>query len=152
MLDEIWDHLVRSKEFVAVRLQAIKANLKGKHVWECPSCWQKAVVVDADDTVCEFCRVAPNPSNLAEHNSEGRFSNPSDPGIELENCPECWVGLVVHLMDGPDHKAIYICSYCSESGYGLEYCARCGVLAKFSDGKEPDIEFCENCMEDILRQ
>ena len=152
LLDEIWGHLVRSREFVAVRLQAINANLKGRHVWECPLCWQKAVVVDADDTVCEFCRVAPNPRNLAEHNSEGRFSNPSDPGIELENCPECWVGLIVHLMDGPDHKPIYRCSYCGESGYGLEYCARCGVLAKFSDGKEPDIEFCENCMEDILRQ
>ena len=152
LLEQIWDHLTRNKEFVGVRLQAIDANLKGQHVWECPSCWQKAVVVDTNDTVCEFCHVAPDPRNLAEHNSGSRSSDPSDPGIILDDCPECWMGLIMNSIVGLECKAIFMCSYCGESGYYLDCCARCGSVVGLTDVKKPDLSFCDNCVEDIRRQ
>ena len=130
LLEQIWKHLVQSKEFVDARMQAIAPDLKGSFAWECPSCWQKAVIVDADDTSCKFCGMQPDATILAEHNSTGHFS---DSIGNLEDCPECWMGKIADLILEPDYSPFYIWSFCGESGSHLTYCVRCGALDSFAD-------------------
>ena len=155
MLDQIWEHLVSNKAFVDARMRAIAPELNGSLPWQCPACWQEAVIVDADDTLCKFCRIPPDATSLAEHNSIGHFSDPfpdpSDPTDDLEDCPVCGIGKIADLVLAPDYTLLHMCSYCGESGSHLAHCVRCGVLDALINEEESDIRFCDNCIDDIQR-
>ena len=152
LLARIWEHLVQNKEFVDARMRAIAPELKGSLAWECPACWQVAVIVDADDTSCKFCGILPDATSLAEHNSTRHSSDLSDPIGDLEDCPECGMGKIAALILAPDYTLLYMCSFCGEGGSRLVHCVRCGALDTFTDEEEPDIRFCESCIDDIRRQ
>ena len=156
MLDRTWEHLVPNKEFVDARMRLIAPELKGSLPWQCPACWQEAVIVDADDTSCKFCGILPDATSLAEHNSIGHFSDPfsdpSDPTDVLEDCPECGIGKIAGLVPPPDYTLRYMCSFCGESGSHLAHCVKCGALVTFINEEESDISFCDNCIDHIQRQ
>ena len=111
-LQEIHRLLNGFQDFVDERNSAIAAELIGFFIWYCPTCWQSAIIVDVDDNKCRFCSVVPDPEGLAEHNNlERPSSDPSDPRLDLPNCPECWGGLVTHLESQSVSRTFYMCSY-----------------------------------------
>ena len=127
---EIHGALRGFQEFIDERMTAIEAELEGEYIWQCPMCWQSAVIVDADDTRCRFCSVTPDAEELAEHNNfERPSSNPSDPRLDLPLCPECGMGLVTHLARSTELKTFYMCSFCGESGNEMVECSMCGSPA-----------------------
>ena len=152
LLAQIWEHLVQNKEFVDARMRTIAPELKDSLAWECPACWQAAVIVDADDTSCKFCGIQPDATSLTEHNSPGHLSDPSDPTEYLEDCPECGMGKIAALILASDCTLLYMCSFCGEGGAHLVHCVRCGALDTFANEEESDIRFCDTCMDDIRRE
>ena len=139
--------------FVDERKQTIAGELEGSFIWSCPTCLQGAIVVCGDVTKCRFCNLVTDPEELAEYNNlERPSSDPSDPRLDLPLCPDCGIGVIAHLRRPKGGKSFLMCSFCGESGDELVECAMCGSPSSFANDSNPDIEFCENCMEYILRQ
>ena len=55
-LGEIHKNLVALQEFVDDRMKRILEGSGYGLLWECPECWQGALVIDAGETDCKFCR------------------------------------------------------------------------------------------------
>ena len=143
LLSVIWDHLVDNNEFVSTRLQAIAPDLEGYETWKCPACWQDAVLVDDGDTSCKFCGVSPDARDLAEQNNLG---------MDLGDCRECGMSETVALREISAQTHVFVCSYCGTRGDDLEECCRCGLGALFPSGYDPDVWFCDNCRDHIMRE
>lgn len=152
-LEEMHRLLNGFQGFVDERNKTIAAELEGFFTWHCPTCLQSAIVLDDDYTNCRFCSVVPNPEELAEHNNlERSSSDPSDPRLDLPNCPECWEGLVTHLVSQSESGTFYMCSYCGDSGDYIVNCVRCGLITRLTEDANPEIDFCDNCIEHIRRE
>ena len=143
MLSDIWQHLIKNDEFVSLRLQTIAPEIEGLQVWDCPDCWQTAVVGTEDDIICKFCSVSPDPENLAGYNTIGG----------LGYCAGCWdmretVALVKPISGGVMH----MCFYCGSTGRNLEECFKCGEGFLLPGGGDEDVWFCDSCWEYIMAE
>ena len=148
---KILKHLLANKDFVEARLQNIRGGLTHSRAWECPECWQAAVVIDAENTNCRFCGAVPGPIALGIHNAADIDWKTLEENGGLPWCEECLGGLVAHLPNSVGGGMTYMCSYCGEHSEELLHCLRCDIPIGFAKEGAED-EFCDGCYEFIREQ
>lgn len=128
-------NLAGLQEFVNDRMTSILTAAQDALIWECPECWQIALVIDGGTVHCQFCRRDADPHRLAASNSEG----------EIEDCPECWEEQTFAFVLRSNGTGMWVCFYCGEHSEYYDRCLRCDSLDYFpnSDG----FNFCQRCWE-----
>ena len=134
-LGEIHQNLSELQEFVDERMGTILREWSGALIWECPQCWQMALVIDGGEVHCKFCLQEADPRKLAESNSES----------SAEDYPECWgestFALVLHGSD----IGTWICFSCGVNDKNYDHCFRCDQMTQTPELGE--VVFCENCSD-----
>ena len=139
-LGEIHMNLTELQEFVNDRMKSISEEWKDCLVWECPECWQQALVIDGGDVDCKFCKQKASPQELAEGNAEG----------QIGDCPECaQESTFTFVIYNNDHGE-WVCFSCGVRGENYDNCFRCEQLT--STHEVGDVVFCENCLSDLMRR
>lgn len=131
--------LVGLREFVNDRMNSILTAAKYALIWECPKCWQKALEIDGGIVHCQFCRRDADPHELAASNSER----------DVEDCPECGEEQTFAFVIHNNQMGIWVCFSCGEQGENYNYCMRCNRIEYFRDD---DVNICDSCWEDIMRE
>ncbi len=137
-LGEIHKNLTELQEFVDDRMKSILEGQKYALIWECPECWQRALVIDVDETNCKFCKHKIDPLELAADNSER----------DVEDCPECGEESTFAFVLYNNDAGEWVCFSCGERGENYQHCIRCDRMEYFSD--KNDVEICESCWSDIM--
>ena len=137
-LGEIHLNLIELQEFVNERTKSISEDWKGALVWECPECWQKALVVDGGDVDCKFCKQKANPQELAESSAEG----------QIGDCPECGEESTFTFVIYNNDHGEWVCFSCGVRGQNYDNCSRCEQIT--STLEVGDVAFCENCWSDLM--
>ena len=137
-LGEIHVNLTELEEFVEERLETISQEWMDALVWECPECWQKALVIDGGDAECKFCRHKAEPQNLASTNGEG----------PPEECPECGEEGTFAFVLHSNEDGSWICFACGQCGENYVPCIRCGLMLQITDPDE--LEICSSCRSHIM--
>ena len=139
-LGEIHMNLRDLQEFVDDRMTNILEEWGDALIWECPECWQQALVIDGGQTDCKFCLRRADPQELADNNSVG---------YSTEDCPECGEESTFALIFGSDYEGSWVCFSCGESGENYARCNSCNQMASFHD--EDDVQICHSCWSDMMR-
>ena len=137
-LSDIHIILTEFQEFVDDRMAAILGEWDGAFIWECPECWQSALVIDGGEQDCKFCRHQADPYELADSNSEG---------YSVEACPECGEEAIALIFDSNGGRR-WVCFSCGQSSERYDHCMRCNRIEYFSD--DDDVKICESCWSDIM--
>ena len=133
MLGEIHKNLVELQEFVDNRMQDISVDWKDFVIWECPECWQQALVIDGGEVDCKFCRHKPDPIKLAADNTEGHVAD----------CPECHEEQTFAFILYNNDAGEWMCFSCGERGEHYDHCIRCELMDYFPD--DDDVKICGSC-------
>ena len=136
-LGEIHINLKELQEFVDDRMRSIFEGSRHGLIWECPECWQEALVIDAGEADCRFCKRRFVPSELAIGNSEGY----------VEDCPECG-SLSTFAFILYNNAGKWVCFSCGEGGEDYDYCIRCNQMTYFPDPEDANI--CSDCWSDMM--
>ena len=139
-LGEIHMNLTDLQEFVDDRMANILEGWEGALIWECPECWQQALVIDGGQTDCKFCLHKADPQELADDNSESNV---------VEDCPECGEEATFALVLYNNDEGRWICFSCGQSGEEYDHCIRCNLMASFPD--QDDVKICSSCWSDMVR-
>ena len=139
-LGEIHLNLVELQEFVNERLKTISEDWKGALVWECPACWQHALVIDGGEVDCKFCKQGADPRELAESSAEG----------QIGDCPECGEESTFTFVIYNNDHGEWVCFSCGQRGEYYDNCFRCEQLT--STHEVGDVVYCENCWSDIMNR
>ena len=139
-LGEIHINLTELQEFVNERMKSISGEWKGALIWECPECWQDALVIDAGEADCKFCKRKQDPQELAASKAEGH----------VEDCPECGSESTFAFVLYNNDDGGWVCFSCGENGENYDRCNRCDRIASFHDGD--DVHICDSCWSDIMRR
>ena len=137
-IGEIQMNLTELEEFVDGRMKGISKDWKDALVWECPACWQQALVIDAGNADCKFCKNAANPHELAVDNAEGT----------VEDCPECGEELTFAFVLYNNDDGEWVCFSCGQSGEGYDHCIRCDGMEDFTESDA--VKICSSCWSDIM--
>ena len=137
---EIHKNLVSLKEFVDNRMANILRGWEGARIWDCPECWQQALVIDGGDVDCKFCKQEATPQELAESNAEG----------QIGDCPECSEESTFTFVLYNNDDGEWVCFSCGVGGENYDNCSRCEQLT-YTHGVG-DVAVCENCMSDLMKQ
>ena len=138
--EEIHNNLIQIQEFVDARITTIANQWAGSLIWECPDCWQEALVIDGESLQCKFCNSVTTPRTLADRYSQG----------ELEDCPECGEEMTFAFIVHNNDSAGWQCFSCGEGGQHYDHCMRCGAMGHFPRTGEPKV--CGNCWSNILNR
>ena len=134
-LGAIQVNLAGLQEFVNDRMSSIAAAAQYALIWECPECWQVALVIDGGTVHCQFCRRDADPRGLTASNAEG----------SIEDCPVCGAEQTFTFVE----RGMWVCFSCGEHGENYDYCWRCGSLDEIS---EDDPTFCESCQDHLMER
>ena len=134
----IHENLSGLQEFVNNRMASILTTAQYALIWECPECWQEALVIDGGTVHCRFCRRNVDPHELATFSSEG----------DIEDCPECGTEQTFAFVRRYNEEAMWVCFSCGEHGKHYDRCMRCDQLedSRGSDG----VNICDRCWEHIM--
>ena len=136
---EINMNLTVLQEFVDARMKSISKESNDALIWECPECWQEALMIDGGEVTCAFCRRESDPQELAERNSE--FPN-------VEDCPECGEESTFAFVLYTNEDGRWVCFFCGQSGENYDNCGRCDRMTNSPDLGE--IPLCEACLSDFM--
>ena len=139
-ISDIHMNLTDLQEFVDDRMASILEDWDAAVIWECPQCWQQALVIDGDQTTCRFCLHQADPQELADDNSESDV---------VEDCPECGAEATFALLLCSNGDVKWICFSCGQSGEEYDHCIRCNRMESFPD--EDDVRVCGSCWSDLIR-
>ena len=134
-LGEIHQNLAELQEFVDERMSTILREWSGALIWECPQCWQMALVIDGGEVHCKFCLQEAEPRELAESSSES----------SAEDCPECWGESTFALVLHGNDIGTWICFSCGVNDKNYDHCFRCDQMTQTPELGE--VVFCENCSD-----
>ena len=138
-LGEIHINLAELQEFVNERMNSITEEWKYGTRLDCPECWQLALVIDAGEADCKYCKKKFDSRELASSYS-----------YTVEDCPECgeWstFAMLGHTTEGTE---LWSCFSCGEGGDNYARCWKCDQIEHFA--KSNDIQICSSCWEHILR-
>ena len=137
---EIHMNLTDLQEFVDDRMANILEGWEDALIWECPECWQEALVIDGGQVDCKFCLRKADPKELADDNSDSNV---------VEDCPECGEEASFALVLFNNEEGRWICFSCGQSGEEYEHCMRCNRMASFPD--RDDVKICNSCWTDMAR-
>ena len=138
-LGEINMNLMVLQEFVADRMKSISREWKDTVIWECPECWQEALIVDGGEVTCAFCRRKADPQELAEGHSD--LPN-------VEDCPECGEESTFAFVLYTNEDARWVCFFCGQSGENYDNCGRCDRMTHSPESG--GIPLCEACLSDFM--
>ena len=136
-IGEIQVNLTKFQEFVDDRMKSISEEWKDALIWECPECWQEALVIDGGEVDCKFCKRKPDPQELASRHSEGW----------PEDCPHCDAESSFAFILYTNEDGKWICFSCGQGGENYDSCERCDRLTYSPD--HDDIAICGSCQEYI---
>ena len=139
-LGEIHKNLLELQEFVDARMQDISVDWKDFVIWECPECWQPALVIDVGEVDCKFCRHRADPIELAADNAEGHVTD----------CPECSQEQTFAFILYNNDAGGWMCFSCGEGGEDYDHCMRCDLMAHFPD--DDGVNICDSCWEHVLER
>lgn len=137
-LGEIHRNLAEIQEFVDERMSTISREWREALVWECPECWQTALVIDGGEVHCKFCRQEADPVELAVTES----------GASVDNCPECGEESTFAFTLYGTYIGVWVCFSCGVKSENYDRCFRCDQVAYTPDPGE--VFYCENCWDHIL--
>ena len=137
---EIHANLTELQEFVDDRMKSISGEWEGALICECPECWQEALVIDAGEADCKFCRRKIDPQELASNKSEG----------PVEDCPECGAESTFAFVLYTNDSMGWLCFACGEGGQDYDHCMRCDQMEYFPD--QDEVKICENCWSHIINR
>ena len=139
-ISDIHMSLTDLQEFVDDRMASIQDDWENAPIWECPECWQQALVIDGGQTDCKFCLHKADPQELADDSSESNV---------VEDCPECGEEATFALVPYNNDGGGWICFSCGQGGEEYDHCIRCNQMASFPD--EDDVKICSSCWSDLVR-
>ena len=139
-IGEIRVNLTELQEFVDARMKSISEEWGGALIWDCPECWQDALVIDGGEVECKYCNRTAEPRDLAASHSEG----------ELEDCPECGEEMTFAFLLYNNDAGGWQCFSCGGGGEHYDHCMRCDRMEEFS-GSE-DFKMCSSCWSDIVNR
>ena len=137
-LSDIHINLTEFQEFVDDRMETILGEWNGAFIWECPECWQSALVIDGGEQDCKFCRHQADSHELAEKNSESY----------VESCPECGEEATLAFILNSDGGGRWVCFFCGQSSERYDHCMRCTRVEYFHE--DDDVKICAGCWSDIM--
>ena len=140
VLGEIHNNLINLKEFVNDRMKSISSDWTGALIWECPACWQQALVIDDGAAVCKFCKQVADSNELAVSNSEGN----------VEDCPECGEASAFAFVLHNNDDGEWVCFSCGQGGNNYDHCIRCSQMENFPPSD--DVRICLSCWSDIMNR
>jgi len=132
-LGEIHKNLTDLQEFVEDRMKDVLADWGSALIWECPECWQSALVIDGGEVECKFCRHLADPIRLAAENTEGHVAD----------CPECFEEQTFAFVLYNNDAGEWMCFSCGERSEHYDHCMRCDLMNYFPD--DDDVKICESC-------
>lgn len=138
-IGDIHVNLADLQEFVNDLMDRILKEAQGAIIWECPECWQQALVIDGGIVHCQFCRRDADPCELAARNSEGY----------VEDCPECGLEQTFAFVLHNNEAGMWVCFSCGQHGENYDHCMRCSRMEYFGDD---NVKICDSCWEDIMRE
>ena len=130
-------NLVKIQEYVQERMEAISKDREESFDWECPDCWQQALVFDGAFAECKYCLHLIPAEYLASNHSEG-------PGQE---CPECGKERTFAFLLHNNDEGEWLCFACGTSGSNYHHCMRCGQMEYFQEAEE--LKICNSCWSDM---
>lgn len=133
-IGEIQVNLTGFQEFIDDRMESIAEEWKGALIWECPGCWQEALVSDGDEVECKFCKRKFDPRELASGNSES----------EVGDCPECGEHSTFALVLYNNNRTRWVCFSCGQGGENYGRCVRCDRMT-YSLGHDGSTAICDSC-------
>lgn len=139
-LGEIHKNLAELQEFVDARMEAILKAWSDSVIWECPECWQQALVIDGGDVDCKFCRRLADPIKLAQDNTEGHVAD----------CPECGEEQTLAFVLYNNDAGTWMCFSCGTDSEHYDHCMRCDLMDYFPD--DDDVKICTSCWEYISKR
>ena len=139
-IGEIHVNLTELQEFVDARMKSISEEWEGALIWECPECWQEALVIDGGEVECKYCNRTAEPRDLAARHSEGG----------LEDCPECGEEMTFAFLLYNNDAGGWQCFSCGEGGEHYDHCMRCDRMENFAEDK--DFKICNSCWSDIVNR
>ena len=140
-IGEIQVNLTGFQEFVDDRMKSISEEWKGALIWECPGCWQEALVSDGGEVECKFCKRRFTPQELAFRYSED----------VPEDCPHCDAESSFAFVLYTNEDGRWVCFSCGEGGENYDSCVRCYRLT-YSPGHDGGIAICDSCWWYIMDQ
>ena len=121
------------EEYVQERMEAISKDREESFDWECPDCWQQALVFDGAFAECKYCLHLIPAEYLAANHSQGRD----------EECPECdGEGTFVFVLYNND-EGEWLCFACGARGTNYYHCIRCEQMEYFQEDEE--LKLCHSC-------
>ncbi len=138
LLSDTHLNLTELKEFVDDRMQSVLEGWKDALIWECPECWQEALVIDGGIADCKFCRRTTDPRDLASRHAES----------PIEDCPECDTEGSFAFVLYNNESGEWICFSCGVHSENYHHCMRCEQMAYFDEVE--DVKFCTNCWDHIM--
>jgi ssDNA-binding Zn-finger/Zn-ribbon topoisomerase 1 len=159
-LSEIRSSLGKCNAFVNQRWNEIRSDIEdARSVIECPTCRQRALLVDGGRVKCRFCYYSNQPESAAAEyigrilGYPNRFEYEKDGGMwPIEDCPECGHETLVVFLGSFDKKNFFCfnCGVQSSSVYGgFQHCAVCGNLY---DPGDDDSSICDECFQHKLEK
>ena len=139
-IGEIHVNLTELQEFVDARMKSISGEWKGAGIWECPECWQEALVIDGGEVDCKYCKCTFDPSEMASSHSEE----------SVEDCPECGGEQTFAFILYNNDAGGWLCFSCGEGGADYDHCMRCDSMESFS--RSEDFKVCSSCWSHILNR
>lgn len=137
-ISEIHDNLTVLREFVDDRMKSILKESSDVLTWECPECWQEALVSDGGEADCKFCKRKIDLQELASSHSEG----------EVGNCPECSEVLTFALVLNGSGIPRWVCFSCGEGGENYDHCVEC---ASITNSPFPgELAVCDDCQSHLM--
>ena len=137
-ISEIHDNLTGLQEFVNDRMKSIREESTDVLPWECPECWQEALVSDGGEADCKFCKRKIDLRELASSHSEG----------DVEACPECGERSTFAFVLYNNDEARWVCFSCGEGGENYDNCVECASMTYSPFPGE--LAVCESCQSHIM--
>lgn len=133
-VQEIAVQLRDFQEFAEERLATIATELREAYEpIECPTCWQRTLVIGDGQPHCLFCHYDVSAEELAGDISEGH----------VETCSTCYEETLAFILAN-NEEGFWLCTSCGATYDELKPCIRCGRLIAAGG-------FCAQC-EDYIRQ
>ena len=138
-IGDIHANLADLQEFINDLMGRILKEAQGAIIWECPECWQEALVIDGGIVHCQFCRRDADPRELAASNSKG----------DVEDCPECGEGQTFAFVLHNNEEDMWVCFSCGQHGDHYDRCTECNTIGYFGGD---NVKICDSCWQDIMRE